>query len=94
MKYKTRKAKYVDGLPVSTHRPRLNGHGDDYCPRCGHGGILIRDIVDICCLRCGWRESNFFGTADLGFEIAARYLASDDNRIIATLPAAMTAVRV
>jgi len=45
--------------PVLRPRIPLNGHGDSACPQCEHG-VLIRDLSDLCCLCCGWRESGYF----------------------------------
>jgi hypothetical protein len=42
-------------------RPALNGN-DEYCPRCG--GFLIKDLVDLSCFWCGWRECCYFQSGD------------------------------
>jgi hypothetical protein len=49
--------KYIDGRILNTFRPKLNGN-HRRCPRCT--GLLFKDIVDLFCLRCGWRESCYF----------------------------------
>lgn len=48
---------YTHDVPVII-RPKLNGHGDDSCPRCVDGQ-LVRDDNDIACFSCGWRESAY-----------------------------------
>ena len=46
----------IEGEYINTCRPQLNGDGK--CPRCQHP--LFRDLSDLFCLRCGWRESAYF----------------------------------
>lgn len=50
--------RYLVNVVIS---PRQELNGDhSHCPRCG--GKLFRDVNDLACsLRCGWRESCYFG---------------------------------
>lgn len=51
---------YLIDVPDIT-RARLNGHGYNYCPRCKNGK-LFRDVNDIACFTCGWRESDYLSS--------------------------------
>lgn len=48
---------YVElGEIINIRQYRLNGTGR--CPKCD--GYLLKDDHDICCLYCGWRDSEYF----------------------------------
>ena len=66
---------YVTGEWVNKKRVKLNGKGDNICPRCKKG-ILIRDnIADIACLNCGWRESFYIkGHSEMSGATIARLM--------------------
>jgi len=52
------RAYIINDEVINTYRPQLNG-SHDYCPRCSTGQ-LIRDMNDLTCLECGWRECLYF----------------------------------
>jgi len=52
---------YLTNLEKVVPRPSLNGN-TDYCPRCG--GYLVRDLNDLDCFICGWRECSYFRLGD------------------------------
>lgn len=52
------KESYFTDLDKVKPRVKLNG-STTICPKCG--GLLLRDLNDLACINCGWRESCFYG---------------------------------
>lgn len=62
---------------INTYRPQLDGD-KEHCPRCGHR--LFRDMCDLFCLRCGWRECGYFGVDSIDLYLIQR-LAYNSYRL-------------
>jgi ribosomal protein S27AE len=58
---------YFVGLDKVRPRVPLNGQ-TNFCPRCG--GVMTRDLSDLACFWCGWRECDYFPVADTEEDMA------------------------
>lgn len=81
---------YFEGLEKVKPRPKFAGD-TNFCPRCG--GILVRDLSDLSCFWCGWRECAFFEDGGIDDEALIRVLLQNNVKVLDIKPKSHLALR-